>query len=138
MKMMSFGPQPCPRSTAFESLCASRTAIELGVVVALMMVGCSIQRAKADSPEANDAWAALPAILSQINPPSFPARDFNVADFGAQAEGQADCKPAFDKAIAKCAELGGGRVVVAEGRWLVNGPLHLKSNVCLHLHPLQQ
>lgn len=34
--------------------------------------------------------------------------------------------------IDKCASLGGGRVVVPEGTW-VSGPIHLRSNIELHL-----
>ncbi len=44
-----------------------------------------------------------------------------------------DCRPAFDQAIAACSKAGGGRVVVPAGDWLVNGPIHLKSNVNLHV-----
>ncbi len=39
---------------------------------------------------------------------------------------------AFASAIAAAAEAGGGRVVVPPGEWLT-GPIHLKSNVELHL-----
>ncbi len=78
-------------------------------------------------------WDAVPAILARIVPPQFPDRDFKVADYGAVADGEADCKPAFDKAIAACSEAGGGRVVVPAGEWFVRGPIHLKSNVNLHV-----
>jgi polygalacturonase len=78
-------------------------------------------------------WDSLDEIESQIVPPEFPNRDFPVTDFGAVGDGQKDCKPAMDKAIAVCHEAGGGRVLVPEGDWLVNGPIHLKSNVNLHL-----
>ena len=78
-------------------------------------------------------WDSVPAILESIKPPTFPDRDFAVADYGAVGDGQTDCRPAFDKAIAACHEAGGGRVVVPAGDWLVSGPIHLKSNVNLHL-----
>ena len=61
----------------------------------------------------------------------FPARDFSVADYGAKADGTA-CTEAFAKAVAACAAAGGGRVVVPAGTWFT-GPIHLKSNVDLHL-----
>ena len=70
---------------------------------------------------------------AEIKPPTFPDRDFSVTDHGAVGDGTTDCRPAFDKAIAACHEAGGGRVVVPAGDWLVNGPIHLKSNVNLHL-----
>lgn len=78
-------------------------------------------------------WDTLSATLSQIVPPEFPDRDFLITDHGAVGDGQADCRPAFDAAIAACHEAGGGRVVVPAGNWASHGPIHLKSNVNLHL-----
>jgi polygalacturonase len=103
------------------------------VLLALMTAAGILQHAQAESPQKGEGWASLPAILSQIKAPTFSERDFNISDFGAEGDGKTDCKSAFDQAIAKCADSGGGRVIVAKGRWLVNGPLHLKSGVCLHL-----
>ena len=61
----------------------------------------------------------------------FPDRDFRITDYGARA-GEEKCTAAFAKAIAACASAGGGRVVVPKGSWHT-GPVHLKSNVELHL-----
>jgi len=97
-------------------------------VVVSCVAGATIVVAAETNP-----WDALPAILEQIQPPTFPDRDFAVTDYGAVGDGVVDCKPAIDQAIAACHEAGGGRVVVPEGDWLVNGPIHLKSNVNLHL-----
>jgi len=77
------------------------------------------------------AWTRVPAILSRIKAPVFPARQFPITDFGA-ADGQADCTEAIREAIAARAEAGGGRVIVPAGEFLT-GPIHLKSNVELHL-----
>ena len=77
-------------------------------------------------------WDAVPGILQRIRPPVFPARDFPITQFGAVADGAADCSQAFAQAIAACAQAGGGRVVVPEGRFLT-GPIHLRSNVNLHV-----
>ena len=44
-----------------------------------------------------------------------------------------DIKPALDSAIAACHEAGGGRVLVPAGDWFIAGPIHLKSNVNLHV-----
>lgn len=41
-------------------------------------------------------------------------------------------KAAIQAAVNKCAELGGGKVIVPEGEWHT-GKIHLKSNVELHL-----
>ena len=77
-------------------------------------------------------WDAVPGILQRIRPPVFPARDFPITQFGAVPDGAADCSQAFAQAIAACAKAGGGRVVVPEGRFLT-GPIHLRSNVNLHV-----
>src|SRR5262245_48421826 len=83
--------------------------------------------------ETATGWEAVPAILARIQSPKFPTRGFPMRRYGATADGKADCKPAIDKAIAACANAGGGRVVIPAGEWFVRGPIHLKSNVNLHL-----
>ncbi len=74
----------------------------------------------------------MPAILARIKPPVFPKRDFRITRYGAVADGKADCTNAFRKAITSCNKAGGGRVVVPAGSFLT-GPIHLKSNVNLHV-----
>ena len=59
------------------------------------------------------------------------AAEFPVTDYGAKPDGT-KCTEAFAKAIAACAEAGGGRVTVPAGTWFT-GPIHLKGNVELHL-----
>jgi len=78
------------------------------------------------------AWAQLPEILRRIKPPVFPKRDFAITRYGAVGDGKTDCSAAFAKAIAACNKAGGGRVVVPAGDFLT-GPVHLKSNVNLHV-----
>jgi len=86
-------------------------------------------------PKPAGGWDQLPEILARIVPPQFPARDFVVTDYGAAGDGSTDCCPAFAAAIAACHKAGGGRVVVPAARnvYLCNGPIHLLSNVNLHL-----
>ncbi|HEV2148369.1 MAG TPA: glycoside hydrolase family 28 protein [Longimicrobiaceae bacterium] len=79
-----------------------------------------------------DAWSRVPGILARIRPPVFPARDFPVTAHGGVGDGRTDNTEAFRRAIAACAAAGGGRVVVPAGRFLT-GPIHLKSNVNLHV-----
>jgi polygalacturonase/pectin methylesterase-like acyl-CoA thioesterase len=102
------------------------------------------------------AWSQIPIILSRIVPPAFPggelvvtnhglragqrgtvgtfyqSHDFAITDFGAVGDGAADCTRAFADAIIACKESGGGRVVVPAGKFLT-GPIHLLSNVNLHV-----
>ncbi len=96
-------------------------------VVAWSVGGCS-----ATSQQTSDPWQQVDAILQRIQPPTFPERDFDVTQFGAKGDGLADCSVAFRKAIDECSRAGGGRVVVPKGEFLT-GPIHLKSNVNLHL-----
>jgi polygalacturonase len=77
-------------------------------------------------------WAQVPQILARIKAPTFPARDFVITNYGATADGKTDCTAAMGKAIAACAKAGGGRVVVPAGEFFT-GPIHLLSNVELHL-----
>lgn len=78
------------------------------------------------------AWEQVPQILARIVPPTFPAHDFAITQYGAVADGATDCSAAFAAAIAACQEAGGGRVVVPPGVFL-SGPIHLKSRVNLHV-----
>jgi polygalacturonase len=77
-------------------------------------------------------WRQVPEILARIVPPQFPARDFDITQFGAVADGKTDSTKAIAKAIDACAEAGGGRVVVPAGEFLT-GAIHLKNDVDLHL-----
>lgn len=82
---------------------------------------------------ADDPWkVVMPGILDRIKPPVFPKRDFLVTRYGAVGNGKSDCTEAFRKAIAACNKAGGGRVVVPRGSFLT-GPIHLQSNVNLHV-----
>jgi polygalacturonase len=96
--------------------------------ILFLLASCQTVKQPAQNP-----WDQIPAILKNIQAPTFPNKDFRVTDFGAVGDGQTDCLPAFKNAIAKCNAEGGGRVVVPAGTFLVNGPIHLKSNVNLHI-----
>ena len=80
----------------------------------------------------NAGWQQVPRILSGIEAPRFPDRDFKLTDYGAVADGKTDATEAFRKAISAAHEAGGGRVVVPAGTYFT-GPIHLKSNVNLHV-----
>ena len=88
----------------------------------------AVSTSRADQPE----WKQVPKILKRIVAPKFPAQDFVITDFGAVAGGKTDCTAAIARAIDACAEKGGGRVVIPAGEFLT-GPIHLKSDVNLHL-----
>ena len=78
-------------------------------------------------------WEQLEEIEAAIHPPDFAKRNYEITDFGAVADGRTDALDAVSKAVVSCHSAGGGRVVVPAGQWYVAGPIHLKSNVNLHL-----
>jgi len=98
----------------------------------VLSVGLFIQCGRVENVPATGGWASLPEILARIIPPKFPDRDFSITNFGAKGDGTTDCTEAFRKAIDECNASGGGRVVVPQGVFLT-GPIHLKSNVNLHI-----
>ncbi len=73
------------------------------------------------------------AILAQITGATMPQKTLSITAFGAKGDGKKDCKPAFDKAMKRAARQGGARIVVPAGEYLLNGPIHFVSNVCLEL-----
>ena len=81
---------------------------------------------------AGDPWEQAAAIRARIKPPAFPNRDFEITRYGAVADGEKDCTEAISRAIAAGNQAGGGRVVLPAGV-VLSGPVHLKSNVELHL-----
>ncbi|AWI08940.1 glycoside hydrolase family 28 protein [Ereboglobus luteus] len=81
---------------------------------------------------APDPWAGVPKILARIKAPSFPDRVYPITKYGATADGKGDSSEAIRKAIDACAAAGGGTVLVPAGTFLT-GPIHLKSNINLHL-----
>ena len=74
----------------------------------------------------------LPFELPVISEPVFPERFFNILDYGAVPDGLTLNTDAFRRVVEDCAAQGGGTILVPEGDWLT-GPIHLRSNICLHL-----
>jgi polygalacturonase len=95
-------------------------------VIGIVLVYCKAGR------QESSAWDGATEILKRIVPPAFPDKDFLVTDYGAVGDGETDCSAAFIATIAACNDAGGGRVVIADGKFLT-GPIRLKSNVNLHI-----
>lgn len=101
------------------------------LLLPIPVAGCAT-RSRTVSRSGAAGWDLVPEILARIRPPSFPTRDFLLTDYGAVGDGEMMTTVAFQRAIAACRAAGGGRVVVPEGRFLT-GPIHLASNVNLHV-----
>jgi polygalacturonase len=100
----------------------------LAVTTLVLMPG-----SKAVAQDSADFSDAVEVILARIQEPVFRDAQYNVVRFGAVGDGATDCLPAFKACVTKCNKEGGGTVQVPEGTWLLEGPLHLLSNVQLHI-----
>ncbi|TXS96740.1 glycoside hydrolase family 28 protein [Parahaliea maris] len=78
-------------------------------------------------------WSRADAIVASIELPDIPDVTFDIRDYGAQPGEHANALPALQQAIDTASQAGGGRVVVPEGVWYLEGPVRLKSRVDLHL-----
>ena len=107
-----------------------REALARGAgLMAALAAGAAGREACCAAPPASPP---LPFEMPIPSAPVFAQRVFDIRKFGGQAGGQAVNTQAIAAAIAACAQAHGGRVLVPEGVWLT-GPIHLKSNVELHL-----
>jgi polygalacturonase len=86
----------------------------------------------ASASERSVDWDLVPEILARIQAPTFPDRVYPITEYGAVADGTTDNTVAIRRAIQACAAAGGGRVLVSGGVFLT-GPVHLESNVELHV-----
>ncbi len=98
-------------------------------VFSLLMISCGKQ---VSSVSETDPWKKMELIIKSIPETHFINKTYNIKDFGAIADGKTMNTLAFEKAIKECAANGGGKVLVPNGKYLT-GPIHLESNVNLHL-----
>lgn len=110
-------------SFAYSIICLS--------LFSLIFSSCKIKEKDKEKAE-TDVFSKADEIISSIKVLEFPDNTFNIVDFGAVADGETNNSEAIKKAIATCNEAGGGKVIVPSGKFLT-GPIHLKSNVNLHL-----
>ncbi len=77
-------------------------------------------------------WERVSSILNQIEQPKFADKEFSITDFGAIGDGTTLCTNAINEAIRSCNKAGGGKVLVADGKYLT-GAIILLSNVELNI-----
>ncbi len=111
----------------------------LGALAALPALGAcrttsalSNAQSNTQSNAQSNGWDRVPSILARIKAPKFADRRFDVRTYGAKGDGTTDDSAAFRAAIDACNTAGGGHVMVPAGRYLT-GPIHLRSNVDLHV-----
>ncbi len=76
--------------------------------------------------------SAQPTTMPAPTLPVIPSAQFSIMDYGAVADGSTLNTQAIQKAIDACAAAGGGHVIVPAGTFLT-GPIHLASNIDLHV-----
>lgn len=97
---------------------------------ALLCAGQAVAASR--QPKYIEHSVTAPFAMEPVKEYVFPDRQFPITRYGAKAGGTVSNTQAFAKAIKACNKAGGGRVTVPRGEWLT-GPIHLKSNVNLHL-----
>jgi polygalacturonase len=90
------------------------------------IAGCSAR------PTGPDDWVLADRIRRAVQRPQIPRRDFDLLEFGALGDGSSDCTTAFARAVEACEAAGGGRILVRDGVFRT-GPIHLRSNMELHV-----
>lgn len=76
-----------------------------------------------------------PFDMPVLDRPEFKDQTFDIRDYGAVPMDEDDAfknTDAIYRAIQAASEAGGGRVLIPKGKWLT-GPIHLESNINLHL-----
>ena len=75
-----------------------------------------------------------PFDMPDLTRPHFPDNTFNIKDYGAETGTDSKDKntEAIHKAIEVAHKAGGGKVIIPEGEWWT-GPIHLMSNINLHI-----
>jgi len=96
-----------------------------------IVLSCNVKIQEVSSIE-NDPWELMKKILNNIKEPEFKNVDYSILDYGAVADGKTMNTESFKKAIQACSKNGGGRVIVPVGKF-ISGPIHLESNVNLHI-----
>jgi polygalacturonase len=97
---------------------------------ALVLNSCATK--VSDTNAGVSGWVQMDVILQSVKEPIFRDKTYLVSDFGAIADGRYDNTAAIKKAIITCSEDGGGTVSVPAGKYFT-GPIHMESNVNLHL-----
>ena len=101
-------------------------------ILSLALTACKEEKKIEIAQETVSPFAQADSIIKSIIVPTFQDKTFDILDFGAVEGGETNNSEAFKSAIQACSEAGGGRVWVPSGKYLT-GPIHLKSNVNLHL-----
>ncbi len=104
--------------------------MKINGLVALVL--CSVSIHSIRSQNINEAWVQADRIINSIQKPVFNNKQYIITNYGAEAGGIKICTESINQAIRECSDNGGGSVIIPDSIYLT-GPIHLKSNVNLHL-----
>ena len=107
--------------------------IALAIMLLLVFLSGACNAGIKSKHEVYTGWNTADSILKLIKEPSIPKHDYYLNDFGGKGDGISNNKSAFDSIINICSRNGGGRIIVSSGNYFIKGPIHLKSNINLHL-----
>lgn len=117
-----------------------RSVIKAGAATSLLSTlgllgGCSGAVTPSNQVRTQEQWdAEANLIRERINPPTFPDYTVEITAFGAQEDvTDSTTIKAINEAIEHVSQQGGGKVVIPKGLFFSQGPVHLKSNVNLHV-----
>ncbi len=123
-------------STLIQDVRLSRRAISflpLGLVLFFLVhasPGCLAQQSTAGKEPIEPV--VVPFAMPPMQRPNIPDRVINIRQCGATEGGIVKCTAAIQRAIDSTAGIGGGTVLVPEGKFLT-GAIHLKDSINLHL-----
>lgn len=104
------------------------------LILIFFVFACSSREFIHQAPLMNyEGWQRVDDILGRIKEPEFQQQKFNLLDFYNDSVGKKSFVNAINSAIKQCNKSGGGTVIIPAGNYISNGPIHLLSNVNLHL-----
>lgn len=109
--------------------------ISIVLSIALTAIISSNALAQIGDVPKNIAPVDAPFEMPKLERPTFPDTTFDIRDYGAVSKAEDSTfknTNAFHKTIEAASEAGGGTVLVPKGNWQ-SGPIHLKSNINLHI-----
>ena len=104
-----------------------------GLTLALLLTGC--KNFNAPQPPSGDLThyqENLPFEMEPVTRPTFSDFTEYIGAYGGRGDGQFDNTEAFNFAMTRMSERGGGHLVVPRGVWLT-GPITFQDNMDLHL-----
>ncbi|MXN92528.1 glycoside hydrolase family 28 protein [Flavobacterium sp. Sd200] len=105
--------------------------VAAGILSVTGLLGSCASKAGKPDAQVTD-WSKMQQIIDNVKEPVFKDKAYFIADYGAVGNGLFDNTAVFKKVIETCSQNGGGRVVVAAGKYYT-GPIELDNNVNLYL-----